>query len=220
MDIQINRYGSVLFSASNHIVRVWDLNKFFCIGKLNTSHNSNVTCLAVEESGNDSSYVATGSKDHTIKLFEVMDDIGGIHQPFCTLTPPHYDGIEALTISGDLLFSASRDGCIKKWSLSSPHNKLVHSINQAHKDWIQALAIRKDGSTLISGCRSGFVKLWSTDICQLIGEVRAHNNGIHSIDVNSKFVATGSADNNIALWRWRSNLDPSSDLCEYIPNES
>ncbi|XP_074600654.1 kinesin-like protein 31E isoform X2 [Brevipalpus obovatus] len=218
LDIQVNKYGTHLFSASNHIVRVWDLRKFYCIGKLNTSHSSNVTCIAVEESSNETTCVATGSKDHTIKLFEVMDDVGGIHQPTYTLTPPHYDGIEALTISGDLLFSASRDGCIKRWDLSMSSYRLVHSINQAHKDWIQALAIRKDRSTLISGCRSGFVKLWSADTCQLLGEIRAHTAGIHSIDVNSKIVVTGSADNSIALWTWQNGSHPSPDLCDYIPN--
>ncbi|XP_015784967.1 kinesin-like protein KIF21A isoform X2 [Tetranychus urticae] len=217
LDIQLNKYGTVLFSTSGHTVRVWDLRKYYCIGKLNTSHQANVICMAVEESGNDSNIVATGSKDHYIKLFEVMEDIGGIHQPICTLDPPHYDGIEALTLSGDLLFSASRDACIKKWDLTLPHKKLVQSINQAHKDWIQALAIKKGGSTLISGCRSGFVKLWSTDTCQPLGELRAHSSAIHAVDVNSKLVATGSADNNIGLFRWRSSADPSPDLCDYEP---
>ncbi|XP_053213727.1 kinesin-like protein KIF21A isoform X2 [Panonychus citri] len=217
LDIQLNKYGTVLFSTCGHTVRVWDLRKYYCIGKLNTSHQANVICMAVEDSGNDSNIIATGSKDHYIKLFEVMEDIGGIHQPICTLDPPHYDGIESLALSGDTLFSASRDACIKKWDLTLPHKKLVQSINQAHKDWIQALAIKKDASTLISGCRSGFVKLWSTDTCQPIGELRAHSGAIHSLDVNSRLVATGSADNNIGLFRWRSSADPSPDLCDYEP---
>jgi kinesin family protein 4/21/27 len=34
------------------------------------------------------------------------------------LNPPHYDGIQSLAIRGDVLFSGSRDMCIKKWDLS------------------------------------------------------------------------------------------------------
>jgi hypothetical protein len=36
------------------------------------------------------------------------------------LNPPHYDGIQSLAIRGDVLFSGSRDMCIKKWDLSKP----------------------------------------------------------------------------------------------------
>jgi len=193
LDIQFNKYGTVLFSTCGLIARIWDLRKFYCIGKLNTNHQSNIICMAVEESGNDSNTVVTGSKDHYIKVFDVMEDVGGVHHPTCTLTPPHYDGIEALAISGDQLFSASRDACIKVWNLSHRNKKLVQSINQAHKDWIQALAIKPEVSTLISGCRSGYLKLWSTQTYQPLGKQRAHSAAIHSIDMNGKIVGTGSA---------------------------
>ena len=193
LDIQLNKYGSILFSTCGLIARIWDLRKFYCIGKLNTNHQANIICMAVEESGNDSNVVVTGSKDHYIKVFDVMEDVGGVHHPTCTLTPPHYDGIESLAISGDQLFSASRDACIKKWNLSLRNKKMVQSINQAHKDWIQALAIKLDGSTLLSGCRSGFLKLWSTKTFQSLGEQRAHSAAIHSIEMNGKIVGTGSA---------------------------
>lgn len=147
MDIRLSPYGSTLFSTSGNIVRFWDLRMFYCIGKLNTGHQASVICMAVEESGVDNNIVITGSKDHYIKLFEVVEGIGGIHNPRMTFTPPHYDGIECLQIHSDFLFSASRDACIKKWDLSN--QKLVHSVNQAHRDWVQSLAVLPNSNTLI-----------------------------------------------------------------------
>lgn len=163
---------------------------FYCVGKLNTGHQANIICMAVEEAGVDNNIVVTGSKDHYIKVFEVMEGIGGIHNPRMTLNPPHYDGIEALKIHQDFLFSASRDACIKKWDLSS--QRLVQSLNQAHKDWIQSLAIMPNSNTLISGCRTGFLKLWSTDTCHPVGDIKAHGASINSIDTNSSLVFTAS----------------------------
>ena len=95
-------------------------------------------------SGGD--YVITGSKDHTIKAFNVTDGKGGVVAPSANLEPPHYDGIECLALQNDTLFSASRDTCIKKWNLKT--NEMVRSLNNAHKDWICGLAYLPGGNTL------------------------------------------------------------------------
>lgn len=156
LDIQLASYGTVLFSTCSNIVRVWDLRKFHCVGKLNTGHQAPIICMAVgefDQEQNCQQPVATGSKDHYIKLFDIKDGPSGFHNATTTLKPPHYDGIESLKIQGEYLFSASRDSCIKKWHL--PEQRLCHSINQAHKDWIQALTILPTSNHLISGCRSG-----------------------------------------------------------------
>ena len=117
-------------------------------------------CLATGKSDIDDEgdYVITGSKDHYIKVFNVADGKGGVVSPTVNLDPPHYDGIECLAVSGDFLFSASRDTCIKKWNLRS--QELVRSINNAHKDWITGLSFLPGSQTVVSGCRSGILKLW------------------------------------------------------------
>ena len=94
-------------------------------------------------------YVITGSKDHTIKVFNVTDGKGGVVAPSASLEPPHYDGIESLALQGDTLFSASRDTCIKKWNLRN--GEVIRSLNNAHKDWICGLCYLPGGQTIISG---------------------------------------------------------------------
>lgn len=75
-------------------------------------------CLAVGKLSQTQDVVVTGSKDHYIKVFEVNGDSGGIFSPKMNLNPPHYDGIQSLALHGDVLFSGSRDMCIKKWDLT------------------------------------------------------------------------------------------------------
>jgi len=203
-DIALSPSGLSLFSAAADKVRVWDLRKFHSIGKLSGGHQAAVMCLAT---GGD--YVITGSKDHTIKAFNVTDGKGGVVAPSANLEPPHYDGIECLALQNDTLFSASRDTCIKKWNLKT--NEMVRSLNNAHKDWICGLAYLPGGNTLVSGCRAGYIKLWSVETCALVGDMKAHNSTINTITTNNSHVFTGSNDGSIGIWRVRNNFDKSPD---------
>ncbi|KAK2159171.1 hypothetical protein NP493_1742g00002 [Ridgeia piscesae] len=110
--------------------------------------------------------------------------------PKYNLEPPHYDGIQSLCLMGDLLFSGSRDTCIKKWDLSE--QQLKQSINNSHKDWICGLAFMPGGNCLLSGCRGGLLKLWNIDTCNMLGEIRAHDSPINSITTNSSLIFTAS----------------------------
>jgi len=58
-------------------------------------------------------------------VFEVMEDTVGVLSPKYNLEPPHYDGIQSLCLMGDLLFTGSRDTCIKKWDLAEQQQKHV-----------------------------------------------------------------------------------------------
>ena len=210
-DICLTPSGYGLFSAAGDKVRLWDLRKFHSIGKLSGGHQAAIMCLAIGPStaAMDQNYVITGSKDHYIKVFDVPENKGGVITPKMNLDPPHYDGIQCMTISGDTLWSASRDTCIKKWDLRS--QELVKSLNNSHKDWICGLTYLPGGNVVVSGCRSGTIKLWSADSCALLGEMKAHNSTINTIATNYSHIFTASNDGSIGMWRPRSNYDRSPD---------
>jgi len=212
-DICLTPSGYGLFSAAADKVRIWDLRKFHSIGKLSGGHQAAIMCLATGPTGPshhmDTNYVITGSKDHYIKVFDVPENKGGVITPKISLDPPHYDGIQCMTISGDTLFSASRDMCIKKWNLQT--EELVKSLNNAHKDWVCGLSFLHGLNLVISGCRGGIIKLWSTESCALVGEMKAHNSTINTITTNSSHIFTASNDGHIGMWRVRQTFDKSPD---------
>uniref|UniRef100_A0A2K6EAK3 Kinesin family member 21A n=1 Tax=Macaca nemestrina TaxID=9545 RepID=A0A2K6EAK3_MACNE len=115
--IALNPTGTFLYAASGNAVRMWDLKRFQSTGKL-TGHLGPVMCLTVDQISNGQDLIITGSKDHYIKMFDVTEGALGTVSPTHNFEPPHYDGIEALTIQGDNLFSGSRDNGIKKWDLT------------------------------------------------------------------------------------------------------
>nr|XP_002732855.2 PREDICTED: kinesin-like protein KIF21A-like [Saccoglossus kowalevskii] len=208
--IALNESGTMLYSAAGSTVRFWDLRSFQAIGKLVGGHSAAVMTMAVEDADHESDLVITGSKDHYIKVFEVPDEAGGVVTAKHNLEPPHYDGIQSLSISGHTLFSGSRDMCIKKWNLNN--QQLLKSINSAHKDWICALEQLPERNCLLSGCRGGILKLWQISDCNLMGEIKAHTSPINAISSNSNCIFTASSDRTVSIWRARGSLDsPSSD---------
>ncbi|XP_059472977.1 kinesin-like protein KIF21A [Neocloeon triangulifer] len=198
-DIALSEHGEVLYMAAGGKVRVWDLRRFEKAGQLMGGHQAAVMCLAVGALSQVEDRVITGSKDHYIKVFDVPRCMEGyLTQPTINLDPPHYDGVQSLALSRDTLFSGSRDFSIKKWDLG--RKECLQSINGAHKDWVCGLALLHDG-LLVSGCRGGVLKLWATESCLPLGEIKAHNSPINAVTTNSTCIFSASNCGEIRMWK-------------------
>ena len=91
-----NQSETLLFSSSiDNTVRIWDIKSLSPIKTLKGFKNS-VTSLAFYE---DDSTLITGSKDRNIRTFD-LSTFEMKHE----LSPPHYDAILSLTVSGFILF--------------------------------------------------------------------------------------------------------------------
>ncbi|XP_058163771.1 kinesin-like protein KIF21A isoform X3 [Dasypus novemcinctus] len=208
--ISLNPTGTFLYAASGNAVRMWDLKRFQSTGKL-TGHLGPVMCLTVDQISSGQDLIITGSKDHYIKMFDVTEGALGTVTPTHNFEPPHYDGIEALTIQGDNLFSGSRDNGIKKWDLAQ--KDLLQQVPNAHKDWVCALGVVPGHPALLSGCRGGILKLWNVDTLAPGGEMKGHDCPVNAICVNSTHIFTAADDRTVRIWKARNLQDgPISDI--------
>lgn len=140
-------FGTMVTSALDDTVRVWDLNLGRCIGLLE-GHQASVRCLQVEEN-----IVATGSMDASIRLWDLSraeyttsssrldstkeeeedEDGQAFHDPSdepssalqtssmqaCPLfsLEAHVAEVTALHFRGDTLVSGSADKTLRQWDL-------------------------------------------------------------------------------------------------------
>lgn len=135
-------FGTMVTSALDDTVRVWDLNLGRCIGFLE-GHHASVRCLQVEDN-----LVATGSMDASIRLWDLSkaeyspredttieeededqpaldDDVDTPASPHissmqdCPLftLEAHVDEVTALHFRGDTLVSGSADKTLRQWDL-------------------------------------------------------------------------------------------------------
>ncbi|XP_072716098.1 kinesin-like protein KIF21A isoform X8 [Ciconia boyciana] len=216
VSIKYCNYTSLVFTVSTSYIKVWDIRDsakcirtltFQSTGKL-TGHQGPVMCLTVDRISNGQDLIVTGSKDHYIKMFDVTEGALGSVSPTHNFEPPHYDGIEALAIMGDNLFSGSRDNGIKKWDLAQ--KDLLQQVPNAHKDWVCALGLVPGAPVLLSGCRGGTLKLWNVDTFASIGEMKGHDSPINAICTNSSQIFTAADDRTVRIWKARNVIDGQS----------
>ena len=138
-------FGTMVTSALDDTVRVWDLNVGRCIGLLE-GHHASVRCLQVEDN-----IVATGSMDASIRLWDLskadylphdnkiakatdeedteglgIDDAddpqsaplsSGLQDCPIFSLEAHVDEVTALHFKGDTLVSGSSDKTLRQWDL-------------------------------------------------------------------------------------------------------
>ncbi|XP_071188986.1 kinesin-like protein KIF21A isoform X1 [Salvelinus alpinus] len=202
--ISLNPTGSYLYSASGNLVRMWDLRKFVSTGKL-TGHLGPVLCLTVDQMGNGQDVVLTGSKDHTLKMFEVTEGVQGSIVSCHNFEPPHQECIVSLAVQGNSLYSSSRDYCIKKWDLS--RKRLVQQAASAHSDWVSALGVVPGCPVVLSADRGGLLKLWHADTLAPLGDLRGHDSPVNGMATNSSQLFTASDDRTVKIWQANGSLE-------------
>ncbi|CAK1602398.1 unnamed protein product [Parnassius mnemosyne] len=137
-----------------------------CACKWWSGHAAAVMCAAAVRVAHGDR-LATGSRDHCVRLLDLQPSPTGSWEASNRrlLEPPHYDGVQALVLSGDFLYSASRDSSLKCWNLAD--DSLTHSVMNAHKGWVTGLCGvggvggASGGGRLASVGRDQALRLWS-----------------------------------------------------------
>lgn len=207
-------FGTMVTSALDDTVRVWDLNLGRCMGILE-GHTASVRTLQVEDN-----LVATGSMDATIRLWDLSrahydpldnrinketaeeeeeEDSGLAFKEEDLVPPPgsmadcpvfileaHVDEVTALYFKGDTLVSGSSDKTLRQWDLEK--GRCVQTLDVM---WAAAQASASMGSVEGTWRQTGKAPDASADF-------------VGAIQVFDAALACGTADGMVRLWDLRS----------------
>ncbi len=146
--LAISGNGQTLISGSyDKTLRIWNLKGGELCRTL-TGHGGAVKTVILSEDGKT---IISGSTDKTIKLWNLKTG-----KLLCTLTG-HLGNVLTLRLDHSYLFSGDETGRIYLWDLE--RGQLLHTLT-AHQQAVQAIALSRDGQSLVSGCTGGKVQLW------------------------------------------------------------
>lgn len=188
-------YGKLLTCSVDNTVRVWDMNRYKCIGLLE-GHNSYVECVTVSQNlaftgGMDAS-VKMWDLDHFSKTYDEIDE-GENMTPLLKSFDGHVDAITALSYSNGELVSGADDKTIRQWDLSSGH--LVQTIDVM---WASSMAnsmINFGNTPMGAGVATSSTVLNSTS---------SRYPYLSCLQVFDAALASGSSDGIVRLWDLRS----------------
>lgn len=189
-------YSRLITCSTDNTVRLWDMNRYKCIGLLE-GHYSYVDCVEVDEH-----YAFTGSMDATVKMWDLnyfnnannyhdFDGIDDVEEGKGSLVysfDGHMDKVTALSYHNGELVSGSDDKTIRQWDMTTGH--LLQTIDVM---WASSMAnsMINFGDSNISGRRTN------------LGNNTEYPY-ISSLQVFDAALASGSNDGIVRLWDLRS----------------
>jgi WD40 repeat protein/serine/threonine protein kinase len=143
----------------------------------------------------DGRTLLTGSRDKTLKLWEVKD--GRKLRIFVG----HEDWVNGVAFSpdGKLVVSGSDDKTVRLWDVAT--GKLFRVLT-GHAGVVHGVAFSPDGAKIVSASSDRALKLWETKTGAELLTLTGHANWIWTVafSPDGKTVLSGSEDRNLKLW--------------------
>ncbi|BAQ59796.1 high-affnity carbon uptake protein Hat/HatR [Geminocystis sp. NIES-3708] len=166
--------------------------KKFVIEKTLSGYSNIVYSVAFSP---DSQYLASGSWDNTIKIWNVNN--GKLKQ---TLTG-HSNIVYSVAFScdGQYLASGSWDKTVKIWNVNNGQLKQTLT---GYSNIVYSVAFSPDGSYLASGSWDKAIKIWNVNNGKLKQTLTGHSDDVYNVEFSpdGQYLASGSQDKTIKIW--------------------
>jgi len=148
--------------------------------------------------------LVSGSLDKTIRIWDAVT-----YKEISCITG-HTDWVNSVVLSpdGKFIVSGSNDCTMRVWELESC--KEIRRFEEFNL--VDTVAFSHDGSRIASSCYNT-IGVWELASGQEILRLEGHNKTVPSVTFSSdgKFIASGSEDSTVRLWRISSDAEPEKE---------
>ena len=154
-------------------------------------HTCGVNACAVTPDGQ---YIATGSEDNTIKIWDFKSGI-------CVRTlEGHTQRVStcAITPDGRHLVSGSHDGTLKVWDLNS--GACLRTVEE--RSLVSTCAVTPDSRHLVSGSMDSTLKVWDLNSGACLRILKGHTYPVEACAIapDGRHLVSGSMDETLKVW--------------------
>lgn len=209
--LEINSAGDMLVTGSkDNTLRVWQMNEeceFRCVGT-GLGHTHAVHTVAWSRL--DNTFVASGSQDHTVKIWKIPKKIDNLDSPIklsVKLTEKAHDkGINSVAISPNdkLLATGSQDKTAKIWMISN--GSLLGTV-RGHKKGIWCVRFSPVDQCLATSSADSTIKIWALSDFTCVKTLEGHTSSVLKICFLTRgmqIVSSGS-EGLLKLWTIKTN---------------
>jgi RNA polymerase sigma factor (sigma-70 family) len=143
----------------------------------------------------DNRLLATGSYDHTVRVWDVA------RRQVRFVLRGHTECVPGVAFSPDgrTLASASWDHTVRLWDLAAGEEK---AILRGHADKVDSVAFAPDGKFLASGSWDKTIRLWDAKTGETLATLTGHTAGVCRIafSPDGRTLASGASDKTLKLW--------------------
>lgn len=193
----LTRHG-VLATQPNidpHAVWLWDLQELQTRGKTDPvllhGHQRPLQLLRISD---DSRYLASGSQDGTVRVYDLR---GGIAEIQAYVLRGHILDITALAFSsrGHWVVTGSRDNTVRLWKLDASQPGPETLVLGEHLGWVSDLTFDDEERILISASYDKTLRVWDFPDCLRNGVSRASYQALTDNRGVSRKLLTGRGGN-------------------------
>lgn len=181
------------------------------------AHGEAVFGLDFSQDGN---FLATGSADHTLKIWQVAQEMPIEHEPtLCQTFTGHGHWVRAISIAPhrDFIVSGSADRTIHIWPthLTEPLIEEPLTTLNGHSLSVRAIAMSPNGQILASGSADQTIQIWP--VADILGDrseslptpqtvLTGHKAPVDTVafSSDSQLLASGGVDCSIKIWQMNS----------------
>ena len=118
----------------------------------------------------------------------------------------HSSNVESVFVSGDYLFTGSRDGNAKMWDADPSSGNFGNEVRtfSGHSWYMYSVFV--SGDYLFTGSGDWTAKMWNIRTGELERPFVGHEQIVHSVFVSGDYLFTGAGDDTAKMW----DADPSS----------
>jgi WD40 repeat protein len=158
------------------------------------SHGRELSCCRFSRCGQ---FVFAGGLDNSVQRWNLETDQK-------TTLAGHTSWVSDLETQpgGDRLVSADLHGNVLGWSIKGEAPQPVWAIRPAHRGWVRAVVMSRDGQSFFTGGNDNLVKMWSTADGKPIREFSGHKGYVFSVAVHpdGKTLVSGDLFGVIKQW--------------------